>query len=126
MSRAAFVTVPGFLCLADGTAGQHLTCLTGMPPAHAAYTARIVPVVVRASAVAGAITIVTAVVTVNTWNLYSASLATADAADRHASRPAVTVVIGAAGPLLSAIGIIGRFVPFLTVLGAAVPRLRAS
>jgi purine-cytosine permease-like protein len=167
MSRAAFVTVPGFLCLAGYmvyqaqrghllsgpvapalphaplslgagatvvaggfilgavlapdmtrfsrsgtdvvrqtvtgvTAGQYLTCLTGVLLAHAADTAHIVPVVVRASGVAGVIIIVTAVVTVNTWNLYSASLAAVNAVDallpgRRASRPAVTIIMGAAG-----------------------------
>jgi cytosine permease len=190
MSRAAFVTVPGFLCLAGYmvfqaqrghlsgsiapvlphaplslgagatlvaggfilgavlapdmtrfnrsgkdvvrqtvvgvTTGQYLTCLTGVLLAHAADTARIVPVVVRASGVAGVIIIVAAVVTVNTWNLYSASLAAVNAVDalmpgRRSSRPAVTIIMGAAGSLLSAIGIIGRFVPFLTVLGVVVP-----
>jgi cytosine permease len=188
MSRAAFVTVPGFLCLAGYmlfqaqrghllsaralphvplsvgagatlvaggfilgavlapdmtrfnrsgkdvvrqtvtgvTAGQYLTCLTGVLLAHAADTARIVPVVVRASGVAGVIIIVAAVVTVNTWNLYSASLAAVNAVDalvpgRRVSRPAVTIIMGVAGSLLSAIGIIGRFVPFLTVLGVVVP-----
>jgi cytosine permease len=112
--------------LAGVTAGQYLTCLTGVLLANAADTAGIVPVVVRASGVAGVIIIVSAVVTVNTWNLYSASLAAVNAVDallpgRRASRPAVTIIMGAAGSLLSAIGIIGWFVPFLTVLGVVVP-----
>ena len=94
--------------------------------AHAAKTAHIVAIVTGTSGVAGAIIIVAAVVAVNNWNLYSASLATVNAVavllpGRRPSRTAVTIVIGAAGSILSAAGIISRFVSFLTLTGVVIP-----
>ena len=108
------------------TIGEYLICLTGVLLAHAAKTAHIVAIVIRASGVAGAIIIVAAVVTVNTWNLYPASLATVNAVDvlvpgRRPSRTAITIIMGAAGSILSAAGIINKFVSFLTVIGVVVP-----
>jgi cytosine permease len=80
----------------------------------------------RASRTVGAIIIIAAVVTVNNWNLYPASLATVNAVDallpgRRPSRTAVTIILAAAGSILSAVGIIGKFVSFLTVIGVVVP-----
>jgi cytosine permease len=94
--------------------------------ARAAQTSDIVSIVVGASGVAGAIILAAAVVTVNSWNLYPASLATVNAVNallpgRRLSRTAVAVVLGTAGSVLSAVGIIGKFVPFLTVIGVVVP-----
>jgi cytosine permease len=108
------------------TIGEYVICLTGVLVARAAKTAHVVAIVTGASGVAGAIVIVTAVVTVNTWNLYPASLATVNAVDallpgRRPSRTAVTIIMGAAGSILSAVGIINRFVSFLTVIGVVVP-----
>jgi cytosine permease len=108
------------------TIGEYAICLTGVLLARAAQTAHIVAIVTGASGVAGAIIIVAAVVTVNSWNLYSASLATVNAVDvllpgRRPSRTAVTIIMGAAGSVLSAVGIINRFVSFLTVIGVVVP-----
>jgi cytosine permease len=106
--------------------GEYVICLTGVLVARAAKTAHIVAIVTGASGVAGAIVIVAAVVTVNTWNLYPASLATVNAVDallpgRRPSRTAVTIIMGAAGSILSAVGIINKFVSFLTVTGVVVP-----
>ena len=55
---------------------------------------------------AGAIIIVAAIMAVNNWNLYSASLATVNAVavllpGRRPSRTAVTIIMGAAGSILS-------------------------
>jgi cytosine permease len=108
------------------TIGEYVICLTGVLLARAAKTSQIVAIVVRASGVAGAIIIVTAVVTVNVWNLYPASLATVNAVDallpgRRPSRTAVAIVMGTAGSILSAAGIINKFETFLTVIGVVVP-----
>jgi cytosine permease len=108
------------------TIGEYVICLTGVLLARAAQTSDIVAIVVGTSGVAGAIIIVAAVVTVNNWNLYPASLATVNAVDallpgRRPSRTAVTIVLAAAGSILSAVGIIGKFVSFLTVIGVVVP-----
>jgi cytosine permease len=108
------------------TIGEYVTCLTGVLLARAAQTADIVAIVVGASGAAGAIILATAVVTVNSWNLYPASLATVNAVNaflpgRRLSRTAVAVVLGTAGAILSAVGIIGKFVSFLTVIGVVAP-----
>ena len=108
------------------TIGEYGTCLTGVLLARAAQTSNIVSIVVVASGVAGAIIMAAAVVTVNSWNLYGASLATVNAVNallpgRRLSRTTAVVVLGAAGSVLSAAGIIGKFVSFLTVLGVVVP-----
>jgi cytosine permease len=108
------------------TIGEYVTCLTGVLLARAAQTSDIVSIVVGASGIAGAIIIAAAVLTVNSWNLYPASLATVNAVNallpgRRLSRTAVTVILGTAGSVLSAAGIIGKFVTFLTVIGVVVP-----
>ena len=111
---------------AAGVTAGECVCLTGVLLAHAAKTAHIVAIVTGTSGVAGAIIIVAAVVAVNNWNLYSASLATVNAVavllpGRRPSRTAVTIVMGAAGSVLSAAGIISKFVSFLTLTGVVIP-----
>jgi cytosine permease len=108
------------------TIGEYVICLTGVLLARAARTSHIVPVIIAASGVAGAIIMAAAVVTVNAWNLYPASLAAVNAAGAllpgtRLSRTAVTIVMGTAGSILSAAGITGKFVLFLTVIGVIVP-----
>jgi cytosine permease len=108
------------------TIGEYGTCLTGVLLARAAQTSDIVSIVTGASGVAGAIILAAAVVTVNNWNLYGASLATVNAVNallpgRRLSRTTAVVALGAAGSILSAAGIIGKFVSFLTVIGVVVP-----
>ncbi|MGD0246500.1 MAG: cytosine permease [Streptosporangiaceae bacterium] len=108
------------------TIGEYVTCLTGVLLARAAQTSDIISIVVGASGIAGAIIIAAAVVTANSWNLYPASLATVNAVNAllpggRLSRTAVTIVLGTAGSVLSAVGIIGKFVSFLTVIGVVVP-----
>jgi len=113
-------TVIGF------TIGEYGTCLTGVLLARAAQTSNIVSIVIGAGGVAGAIIVAAAVVTVNSWNLYPASLATMNAVNAllpgtQLTRTAVTIVLGTAGAILSAVGIISRFLSFLTVVGVVVP-----
>lgn len=108
------------------TVGEYVTCLTGVLLARAAQTSDIISIVTGTSGVAGAIILAAAVVAVNNWNLYPASLAAVNAVNallpgRRLSRTAVTIVLGTAGSVLSAAGIIGKFVSFLTVIGVVVP-----
>jgi cytosine permease len=108
------------------TVGEFVTCLTGVLLARAAESSNIASIVVGASGVVGAIILAAAVVTVNSWNLYPASLATVNAVNallpgRLLPRTAVTIVLGTAGAILSTAGIIGKFASFLTVIGVVVP-----
>ncbi|WP_433334511.1 purine-cytosine permease family protein [Spirillospora sp. CA-294931] len=108
------------------TVGEYVICLTGVLLAHAAKTSDIVSIVVGTSGALGAAIMVTAVLKVNDWNLYASSLATVNSVDvllrgRRLSRTAVTITLGVAGSVISALGIIDKFVEFLTVLGVVLP-----
>ncbi len=108
------------------TVGEYVICLTGVLLAHAARTSDIVAIIVGASGLVGGIIMVSAVLKVNDWNLYASSLATVNAVDvllrgKRLSRTAVTIVLGSAGAILSAVGIIDKFVEFLTIVGVVIP-----
>lgn len=107
------------------TLGQYLIGLIGVILAYAIKSADVVQIFAATSGVAGIIILVSATVKINDWNLYSCSLGFVNALSTmfsvRISRAAATLIIGAAGTLLSALGILDRFADFLTLLGVTLP-----
>ncbi|CAM3515114.1 cytosine permease [Kibdelosporangium persicum] len=107
------------------TLGEYLIGLTGVLLAHAARSADIVAVITSTSGVLGTLILVTAIMKINDWNLYSASLGLVNTVDvlagRKMSRRTATLLLGALGTLLSALGILDHFTTFLTWIGVITP-----
>jgi cytosine permease len=107
------------------TAGEWVVSCAGVLLAHGLGTTDVMGAISRSSGWIGALIVVTAVLKINDWNLYSASLGLVnffDAVfDLRISRAQVTVVVGCAGSFLAAVGIVGQFTHFLVLLGVVFP-----
>ncbi|TMR36660.1 cytosine permease [Actinomadura geliboluensis] len=107
------------------TLGEYLIGMIGVLLAHAARTDDVVGIVTSSSGLLGTLVLATAILKINDWNLYSSSLGLVNAihvlTGRRVGRVPVTVVLGAAGTLLSAAGIVHRFTGFLTTIGVLAP-----
>jgi cytosine permease len=107
------------------TLGEYVIGMVGVLLAHGMRSDNVITIVTSSVGWVGVLIIVLATLKINDWNLYSSGLATVNFIGvifrRDASRAVVTVVLGVAGTLLAAAGILGSFVEFLTVLGVAVP-----
>ncbi len=112
-------TVLGF------TLGEYTIGLIGVLLAHVAKTADVIGIVTTTSGVVGVLILIAATLKINDWNLYSGSLGLANfihtLSGRHIHRGVLTIVVGALGTLLSAMGILQQFVNFLILLGVAFP-----
>ncbi|MFC3896475.1 purine-cytosine permease family protein [Lentzea rhizosphaerae] len=107
------------------TAGEWVISLAGVVIAHGLGSTDVMGVIGRSSGWIGALVVVTAVLKINDWNLYSASLGLVNFFDAvfdvRISRAQVTVVVGCAGSFLAAAGIVHQFSGFLAVLGVVFP-----
>ncbi|MEU6487348.1 cytosine permease [Streptomyces sp. NPDC046887] len=107
------------------TLGEYVIGLTAVLLGHAARSADVVGIITSSSGLLGTLVLATAIVKINDWNLYSSSLGLVNSAEvllgRRLGRRGVTVVLGAVGTLLSALGIVGHFTGFLTTLGVLAP-----
>ncbi|RAS64853.1 purine-cytosine permease-like protein [Lentzea atacamensis] len=107
------------------TAGEWVISLAGVVIAHGLGTTDIMGVISSSSGWIGALVVVTAVLKINDWNLYSASLGLVNFFDAvfavRISRAQVTVMVGFAGSFLAATGIVHQFSHFLVLLGVVFP-----
>ncbi|MEV0676133.1 cytosine permease [Actinosynnema sp. NPDC050436] len=107
------------------TLGEYLIGLTGVLLAHAARSSDVVAAITSTSGVLGTLILVTAIMKINDWNLYSASLGLVNTvhvlAGRRLSRSTATVALGVLGTVLSALGILDHFTTFLTWIGVITP-----
>ncbi|MEU9688194.1 purine-cytosine permease family protein [Amycolatopsis japonica] len=107
------------------TLGQYLIGLIGVLLAHAAKSADVVGIITSSSGVLGTLILVTAILKINDWNLYSSSLGLVNAAQvllsRRLDRTTATLLLGGLGTVLSAIGILDHFTTFLTWVGVLTP-----
>lgn len=107
------------------TLGEWVISLAGVVIAHGLGTTDIMSVIGRSSGWIGALVVVTAVLKINDWNLYSASLGLVNFFDAvfavRVSRAQVTVMVGCAGSFLAAAGIVHQFSHFLVLLGVVFP-----
>ncbi|MEV6238151.1 cytosine permease [Lentzea sp. NPDC051838] len=107
------------------TLGEWVISLVGVVLAHGLGTTDIMGVISGSSGWIGALIVVTAVLKINDWNLYSASLGLVNFFDAvfavRISRAQVTVIVGCAGSFLAAAGIVHQFSHFLVLLGVVFP-----
>ncbi|WP_191301995.1 purine-cytosine permease family protein [Lentzea cavernae] len=107
------------------TAGEWVIGLAGVVLAHGLGTTDVMGVISESGGWIGALVVVTAVLKINDWNLYSASLGLVNFFDAvfaiRISRTQVTVVVGCAGSVLAAAGIVHQFSHFLVLLGVVFP-----
>ncbi|CAM3645194.1 allantoin permease [Xenorhabdus thuongxuanensis] len=93
--------------------------------AKALNTSDVVTIMSQAAGGAGLLAVVFSTLRVNDLNLYSSSLGIINAVEGITGKklryPPTTAVIGIFGTLLSILGILERFVDFLTVLGVVFP-----
>jgi cytosine permease len=116
-------TVIGF------TLGEYTIGMIGVLLAHAVKTQNVIGIVTTTSGAIGVLVLVAATLKINDWNLYSGSLGIANFIDtmfgHRIHRALLTLVVGALGTLLSALGILQQFVGFLILLGVAFPPVGA-
>ncbi|AHH99988.1 cytosine permease [Kutzneria viridogrisea] len=107
------------------TVGEFLMGLIGVLLAYAIKQTSVVDIFAATTGVLGVLIVVSATVKINDWNLYSASLGFVNALSTlfglKVGRVPTTIVIGALGTVLSALGILSHFVDFLTLLGVCLP-----
>lgn len=107
------------------TIGEIGVALVGVLLAHALKTNDIISIVTSTSGFVGSIIIVAGTIKMNDWNLYGASLGVVNFVDcvfgKSINRAKATLLIGLAGSLLAAAGILGYFTSFLIILGVAFP-----
>ncbi|WP_433272114.1 purine-cytosine permease family protein [Actinosynnema sp. CS-041913] len=107
------------------TLGQYLIGLVGVLLAHAARSADVVGIITSSSGVLGTLIMVTAIVKINDWNLYSSTLGLVNTVEvlfsRRLDRTTATLLLGGLGSLLSAVGILDHFTTFLTWIGIVTP-----
>lgn len=88
-------------------------------------TADVVTIMAQSAGGIGLLVVVFSTLRVNDLNLYSSSLGVVNAVEgitgKKLKYTATTVVIGLLGTLLSVLGILDRFVDFLTILGVVFP-----
>jgi cytosine permease len=111
------------------TLGEYTIGLIGVLLAHFAKTENVIGIVTTTTGTVGILILVAATTKINDWNLYSGSLGLANSVDtafgKRVHRALLTLIVGAIGTLLSALGILGHFVGFLTILGVAFPPVAA-
>jgi cytosine permease len=111
------------------TLGEYTIGLIGVLLAHYAKTENVIGIVTTTTGAVGVLILVAATTKINDWNLYSGSLGLANFLDtafgKRIHRAVLTLIVGAIGTLLSALGILGHFEGFLTILGVAFPPVAA-
>lgn len=107
------------------TIGEYVIGMAGVLLAHAVRSSDIIAIVTSSVGWVGVLVVVLGTLKINDWNLYSAGLGVVNfmgaVFGRHVNRALVTLVIGVAGSLLAAGGILTRFMDFLILLGVAFP-----
>lgn len=107
------------------TLGEYVIGLTGVLLAHAVRSNDVVAIVTSSVGWVGLLVIVLGTVKINDWNLYSSGLGIVNFVGtvfgRKINRGLVTLIVGIAGSILAAVGILERFTDFLMLLGVVFP-----
>ncbi|MFC9840916.1 purine-cytosine permease family protein [Rhodococcus sp. NPDC127530] len=105
--------------------GEYVVGLAGVLLALALKTNDVVAIVTSTSGFIGSIVIIAATLKINDWNLYASSLGVVNFVDqvfgRRVNRKLVTLIVGLAGTVLGAVGILDNIGTFLTLLSVAFP-----
>jgi cytosine permease len=109
--------------------GHYFTMMVGVWLAKAVGSASVPQIVMADSGLVGLVILLLGIVKVNDWNLYDASLGLTNFLEvivgYRVHRGVVTAFLGAAGIVLSALGILSHFTGWLSLLGTAVSPLIA-
>ncbi|OON76709.1 cytosine permease [Streptomyces tsukubensis] len=104
---------------------EYLVGMTGVVLAHLVKSSEVSSIVLSTSGVIGVLVVLMSTAKVNDWNLYGSSLGVVNffqvVFGKRLHRGAVTIVLGLAGTVLSAVGIMTHFTEFLSLLGVAIP-----
>lgn len=104
---------------------EYIVGLTGVLLGHLVGSGQVSQIVLSTSGVFGVLVVLMSTAKINDWNLYGSSLGVVNffqvVFGKRVHRGAVTIVLGIAGTLLSAVGIMTHFTDFLSVLGVAIP-----
>lgn len=104
---------------------EYIVGMTGVLLGHMAGSSDVSSIVLGSSGFIGLIIVILATAKVNDWNLYSSSLGIVNfiqnVFNKKIQRGLVTVIVGVAGTILSALGFLDHFKDFLSVLGVAIP-----
>ncbi|TNC29698.1 purine-cytosine permease family protein [Amycolatopsis alkalitolerans] len=107
------------------TIGEYVIGMAGVLLAHAVRTSEITTIVTSSVGWVGILVVIAGTIKINDWNLYSAGLGVVNfvgtVSGKRLNRAVVTGVLGLAGSVLAAAGILDAFTDFLTVLGVAFP-----
>ncbi|MFI6693542.1 cytosine permease [Streptomyces sp. NPDC050433] len=104
---------------------EYIVGMTGVLLGHMVKSNEVTHIVLSTSGVIGVAIVLMSTAKINDWNLYGSSLGVVNffqvVFGKRLHRGAVTVALGLAGTLLSAVGIMTHFTEFLSVLGVAIP-----
>ncbi|MEU6440863.1 cytosine permease [Streptomyces sp. NPDC047046] len=104
---------------------EYIVGLTGVLLGHLVKSSDVSHIVLSTSGAFGVLVVLMSTAKINDWNLYGSSLGVVNffqvVFDKRVHRSAVTIVLGLAGTVLSAVGIMSHFTEFLTILGVAIP-----
>ncbi|MEJ3658649.1 cytosine permease [Actinomycetes bacterium KLBMP 9759] len=112
-------TVVGF------TLGEYMIGMSGVLLAHAIRSDDIITIVTSSVGWVGTLVIILGTLKINDWNLYSSGLGVVNfvgtVLGKRVNRAVTTLMLGIAGSLLAAGGILDSFIGFLSLLGVAFP-----
>ncbi|MER5745764.1 cytosine permease [Streptomyces sp. NPDC059913] len=104
---------------------EYIVGMTGVLLGHLVKSSEVSHIVLSTSGVFGVLVVLMSTAKINDWNLYGSSLGVVNffqvVFGKRLHRGVVTIVLGVAGTVLSAVGIMTHFTEFLSVLGVAIP-----
>ncbi|MFI6602447.1 purine-cytosine permease family protein [Nonomuraea sp. NPDC050536] len=107
------------------TLGEYVIGLAGVLLAHAVGSSDVIAIVTSSVGLVGTLVIIAGTLKINDWNLYSSGLGLVTfigvLTGRRPSRAVITAIVGVAGTLLGALGILDLFTEFLILLGVIFP-----
>ncbi|HEY1824195.1 MAG TPA: cytosine permease [Trebonia sp.] len=105
--------------------GEYVIGLAGVLLAHAVRSSDVTTVVMSSVGWVGVLVIVLGTFKINDWNIYSSGLGVVNFIDvvfgKKVNRGLVTLILGVAGSVLAAAGILNHFTTFLSILGVVFP-----
>lgn len=107
------------------TLGEFVIGLSGVLLAHAAKSGDIIAIITSSVGFIGLLIVITGTLKINDWNLYSSTLGLVNffstTFGKNLNRVTITIVLGIAGSVLAAVGILNKFTDFLIILSVAFP-----
>ncbi|MFF9072715.1 cytosine permease [Streptomyces sp. NPDC014872] len=104
---------------------EYIVGMTGVLLGHLVKSSEVSHIVLSTSGAFGVIVVLMSTAKINDWNLYGSSLGVVNffqvVFGKRLHRGVITIVLGVAGTVLSAVGIMTHFTDFLSVLGVAIP-----